>query len=321
MDGILNVNKPSGLTSFAVVAGVKRITGELHTGHAGTLDPIATGVLPICLGQATRVVEYLSDQSKTYRAEIELGVVTDSYDSTGKVLRTGDVSAITRELIQQKLEKFKGTIQQTPPMYSALKHKGQPLYKLARQGIEIERKSRAVRIFSLEIIEWISPLLTLEVTCSKGTYIRSLAYDLGEELGCGANMKNLVRLKVGPFSIEEAATLPQIEDAVKSGVIESLLYPTDYVLTQFPAVLVNREQQCALSHGSTITASHDGLDNSPVPENGILARAYGEDGSFLGLLRFNAEWSLWQPEKILFRECPGCGTRMEVDGGSPGKLI
>ena len=212
MDGILNINKPQEMTSFSVVACVKRICGERHAGHAGTLDPLATGVLPICLGQATRVIEFLFDETKTYRAQVELGITTDTYDSTGKVLRTADPSGVSREMIEKALVKFRGSILQTPPMYSAVKHQGKPLYKLARSGIEVERKSRPTQIHSLEIIDWQPPVVTLDIVCGKGTYIRSLAFDLGEALGCGANMKSLIRLRVGPFNIEDALTLPQLED-------------------------------------------------------------------------------------------------------------
>ena len=183
MDGILNVNKPRDMTSFSVVARVKRIFLERKVGHAGTLDPQASGVLPVCLGQATRVIEFLFNETKTYHAEIELGVTTDTYDLTGKVLRNADSSAISRQTIELALAAFRGSIQQTPPMYSAIKHKGKPLYELARSGIEVERKSRKVRIDSLEIVGWQPPVVTLEIVCGKGTYIRSLASRFRRDAG------------------------------------------------------------------------------------------------------------------------------------------
>jgi tRNA pseudouridine55 synthase len=298
MDGILNINKPPDMTSFGVVAAVKRITRERHTGHAGTLDPLATGVLPVCLGQATRVIQYLFNETKTYRAEVELGVTTDTYDTTGKVLQIRDASGISQEIVDAVLERFRGNILQTPPMYSAVKHQGRPLYKLARSGIEVERKPRPAQIFKLEISDWRHPVVTLEVVCGKGTYIRSLAYDLGEALGCGANMKSLVRLRVGPFGIEDAVNLVQLESSFQEGRGQDCLYPIDYVLTSFDAIVVNHEQQCSLIHGSQITLT----GQSEVPA-GSISRVYTEDGRFLGMIRFDSESSRWQPEKIFIQRC------------------
>jgi tRNA pseudouridine55 synthase len=307
LEGILNIHKPAGITSFGVVAKIKKITGERHVGHGGTLDPLASGVLPVFLGSATRAMEYLSEQAKTYRAEIELGVTTDSYDSAGEVTGARDASKITREMVEKALSAFRASIRQTPPMYSALKYKGQPLYKLARRGVEVQRTSRPVQIYRLEIVAWQPAIVTLEVTCSKGTYIRSLAHDLGEVLGCGAYLKTLVRLRVGPFSLDEALTLTQIEEAFSSGGGNDLLYPIDHVLTQFPAMVVKKEQQCSLIHGSPLVPIGTQGVSPPAPEDGTLSRVYTEDGAFLGLLRYQASKAIWQPEKIFLRECPGCG--------------
>ncbi len=299
MDGILNINKPAGMTSFGVVARVKRLSGEKHTGHAGTLDPLATGVLPVCLGQATRVIEYLFAESKTYRAEVELGKSTDTYDAEGRVTRTADASSITREEIEKALVNFRGEIRQTPPMFSAVKLKGKPLYELARSGIEVERKSRPAQIFSLGITGWQPPLVTLEIDCGKGTYIRSLANDLGEALGCGAYMKSLVRLRVGPFRIEESQTLTELEEAFRVGRGESLLYPPDHVLTAFNAIVVNQEQQCSLIHGMPVEFE-SGSVNSPGKE-AEFCRAYTADGRFLGMLKYAK--GQWLPDKIFLKEC------------------
>ena len=301
MDGILNINKPQDMTSFSVVARVKRITRERHAGHAGTLDPLATGVLPICLGQATRVIEFLFDETKTYRAEVELGITTDTYDSTGKVLRKTDASEISREMIESALVKFRGSILQTPPMYSALKHEGKPLYKLARSGIEIERKSRPARIDSLEIIEWQPPVVTLDIVCGKGTYIRSLANDLGEALGCGANMKSLIRLRVGPFCVDEALTLPQLEEAFQQGCGEKYLYPPDYVLMNFTAVVVNQDQQTSLIHGAPVTLEPSHSFSTITQDT--RCRVYTDDGRFLGMIKYDAESNQWLPEKIFLKKC------------------
>jgi len=301
MNGILNINKPRGMTSFGVVARVKHITHERKVGHAGTLDPQATGVLPVCLGHATRVMEFLFDETKVYRAEIQLGITTDTYDSEGKVLLRQDVSGISRETFTSFLLKFRGTIQQTPPMFSALKHRGKPLYELARSGIEVERKSRRVRIDSLEIVEWQPPFVTLGIVCGKGTYIRSLAHDLGESLGCGASLNSLVRLRVGPFSIEEALTLPQLEEAGRLSQLEKYLHPVDYALSNFRAVKVNQEQQNALIHGSLVSLDIESeklLSNDPSDS---FVRAYTEDGRFLGMIKHDAETHLWHPEKIFLK--------------------
>jgi tRNA pseudouridine55 synthase len=300
MDGILSINKPRGMTSFGVVALIKRLTSERHTGHAGTLDPEATGVLPVCLGQATRVIEFLFDETKTYLTEVELGITTDTYDSTGKVISTKDSSGITRETLESALNHFRGTIMQTPPMYSAIKHRGQPLYKLARSGIEVERKSRPVQIFSLEINGWSPPIVTLKVDCGKGTYIRSLAYDLGERLSCGAMMKSLVRLRVGPFGIKEALTVSQVEAISQSGNWQQHIYPLDYVLLNFPALVVNKDQQYSLIHGAPIEMEKN--NKHPDTKSGNIVRVYTEDGSFLGMAKYDEENRRWQPEKIFLKK-------------------
>jgi tRNA pseudouridine55 synthase len=303
MDGILNINKPREMTSFGVVARVKRITGEKHCGHAGTLDPLATGVLPICLGQGTRVIEYLFNENKAYRAEVELGITTDTYDAAGRVTRTADASGIRRDMIEATLPQFRGAICQVPPVYSALRHKGKRFYKLARAGTQLEPESRPAQIFSLEITDWQPPVVTLDITCGKGTYIRSLAYDLGEALGCGAHVKNLVRLKVGPFDLADALTLPALEEAFQNGYGPKYLYPPDFVLLPFGAVVVSPEQRCSLVHGAPIDLEL-GVEN-PLPANGPAdrCRAYTHEGCFLGMLKFEAEDGRWWPEKIFFHGC------------------
>ena len=294
MDGILNINKPAGKTSYAVVAMVKRLTGEKRVGHAGTLDPMATGVLPVCLGQATRLVEYLMDTTKTYKAEIELGVSTDSFDMEGTVVQRSDASAITLKQLETALHAFRGVITQIPPMYSAVKHQGKPLYELARAGIEIERKSRTAKIFSLEIKDWSNPILTIEVTCGKGTYIRSMANDLGQSLGCGATLKNLQRSRCGIFDISEAITPERFEEACRGGYWESMLYPMDSILTLWETVIVSEEKAQAIRNGALISLGENSLQKS----GSDFCRAYTWDGSLLGILRFNTEKKQWQPEKV-----------------------
>jgi tRNA pseudouridine55 synthase len=301
MDGILNINKSPGMTSFSVVARVKRLSGERHAGHAGTLDPQATGVIPICLGQATRIIEYLFEQTKTYRTEVELGISTDTYDSTGQIIQVKNTDSITLERIEAALAGFRGAILQTPPMYSALKYRGTPLYKLARSGIEVERKNRQAQIHSLEILDWQPPVITLEITCGKGTYIRSLAHDLGEELGCGANMKSLIRTKVGRFDIRDAITLSQLEETCRNGLLQEQMYPLDFVLPSFSAIVVNEEQKTLLIHGMPVSLQQKQDFGTTNLKKTLFFRAYSGDGHFLGMVKYDPENRLWRPDKIFFK--------------------
>jgi tRNA pseudouridine55 synthase len=298
LDGILNIDKPAGKTSYGVVAAIKKLTGERHAGHAGTLDPDATGVLPVCLGRGTRIVEFLVDVTKTYRAQIELGTTTDTYDGSGKIVRTGDPSGIDISQLEKALDKFRGPIQQVPPMYSALKHKGRPLYELARAGIDVERKSRPVQIHRLEITDWQPPLLTADIECSKGTYIRSLANDLGEALGCGAFLKGLVRTGYGIFNIKDAVSLPQFEEACRRGQVEKYLHPIDSVLQDFNALYIDEAGEQAMKTGSLLhkenIARQVTRENSPHR----YYRAYSSSGQFLGMLQPIPDTESWQPKKV-----------------------
>ena len=294
MDGILNINKPAGKTSYTIVAMIKRLTGEKRVGHAGTLDPMATGVLPICVGQATRLVEYLMDTTKTYRAEIELGVSTDSYDQEGTITRREDASGITLEQLETALNSFRGVITQIPPMYSAIKHQGKPLYELARAGIDVERKSRTAKIYSLELNNWKNPILNIEVTCGKGTYIRSLANDLGQALGCGAMLKNLERSRYGIFDINEAVTPERFEEACQDGYWQSMLYPMDSILSLWETVIVGEEKTQAIRNGALITLA----ENTSNKAGSEFCRVYTWDGSLLGILHFDTTKKQWQPEKV-----------------------
>ncbi len=291
MDGILNIDKPQGITSYRVVALVKRLSGERRVGHAGTLDPMATGVLPVCLGQATRIVEFLADAIKAYRAEIELGVTTDTYDASGNVIQRENPSGIHREQVETALASFRGIIQQTPPMYSAVKHQGKKLYELARAGITVERKSRPATIYSLDIVDFQPPLVTIEVECGKGTYIRSLAHDLGQVLGCGASLKSLVRRRYGPFDIENAVSVPRLEDAFRGGGWKHFVHPMDSVLSTWPAVVVDEATEQAVRNGVSLALPLE-------PSGGNHCRAYTADGHFLGVLRFSPEQGQWHPEKV-----------------------
>ena len=298
LDGILNINKSAGKTSFGVVALVKRLTGVRRAGHAGTLDPDATGVLPVCLGQGTRIVEFLMDTKKTYRARIELGTATDTYDASGKVIHRGDISGIDIKKIEHELKSFRGDIEQTPPMYSALKHQGKPLYQLARAGINIKRKSRTVKIHRLELMSWQPPVVTLDIECGKGTYIRSLANDLGEALGCGAYLKDLVRTRCGIFNIEDAMSLSQLEESVKRGDWQQYLHPIDSVLKDFSKIVINEAGEQAMRTGSLLNPEHIETQDIRYDSHHRYCRAYSRDGRFLGMLQPVPDKAAWQPKKV-----------------------
>jgi len=292
IDGILNVNKPEDKTSFNTVAWLKRLTGEKHVGHTGTLDPIATGVLPICFGQATRVAQFLTESSKTYLAQIELGVTTDTFDRQGKIIERGDTSDITVTQIEEALIAFQGVINQVPPVYSALKYQGRRYYELARAGIPIKPKPRQVEIVNLELISCQLPLITINVECSKGTYIRSLAHDLGQCLRCGAHLKNLIRLRCGPFRIEDALYLPQIEDAFRKGTWEEFLHPLDSPLSNWKTIIVDKRNELAIINGCSLS-----LDETFLPPE-KNCRAYNLNGYFIAVLNFIPEKKLWHPERV-----------------------
>lgn len=219
MDGIINVLKPVGMTSADIVRWISRITKEKKAGHIGTLDPGAAGVLPICIGKATRLAEYHSGQGKYYRAEITLGITTDTQDAFGEEI-TKEVPDISPEKFREALKKFRGDIEQLPPMYSAVRKNGKHLYEFARQGLEVARTKRSATIYKLEMINWQEadfPRALIDIECSKGTYIRTLCQDIGEELGCGAHMSFLLRLRAGQFTLDTSYTLEEIERAVSKG--------------------------------------------------------------------------------------------------------
>ncbi len=293
-DGILNLDKPRGPTSHDVVARVRALTGVRRVGHAGTLDPMATGVLLVCLGQATRVAEYLMAGRKVYRARVCLGVTTDTYDATGRVIAESPVT-VDREQVEQALEGFRGPILQTPPLYSALKREGVALHRLARRGIEAEREPRPVEVFRLELSEWQPPACTLEVTCSPGTYVRALAHDLGQALGCGAHLTALTRLASGAFRLEDAVTLDEFAQAAAQGRWRDLLHPPDTALAHLPALHLDAEAARRVCSGQTIPLSLDRIEQQG------LARAYGPDGVFLALVACDSDAGVWRPHKVFCR--------------------
>ncbi len=248
MLGFLLVDKPAGMTSHDVVRRVRRLSGVKRVGHAGTLDPLATGLLPVAIGEATRLIEYLADRDKGYLAVMRLGAQTDTQDSEGVVTATGEWESITAQQLQSVLVRCTGEIEQVPPMYSALKRDGVPLYKLARQGQEVERAARRVEIVELELIRFDPPDVELRVLCSKGTYIRTLCHDIGLMLGCGAHMTALRRYRHGRFDLEQAVPLAQAEEAGRDGLAELLLSPLA-ALSDLPQARVDAAGRMRLRNG------------------------------------------------------------------------
>ncbi len=297
-DGILNVNKPAGWTSFDVVAFVRRQSGVRRVGHAGTLDPAAEGVLLVCLGYATRIVEYLLDARKSYRARIRLGITTDTYDADGAVVKTADASSVKREDVERALESFCGVIRQKPPMYSALKREGTALYKHARAGRKVDLESREVQVYRLELIELALPSLTLEVDCGRGFYVRSLAHDLGERLGCGAHLEDLTRLAVGPFRAEEAVDMDSLRKAFDEGSWRNLILPADSVLLDWHAAILGEDNAIGIEHGRSLDLASIQEARAAALSAGTPCRAYSLDGRLIALLRYGGG-TVWQPTKVL----------------------
>lgn len=294
MDGILNLDKPGGWTSHDVVARVRRLTRIRRVGHAGTLDPLATGVLLVCLGQATRIAEYLMAGRKRYRAVVRLGISTDSHDADGRVTATAPVM-VGRAEVEATLSRLRGVTTQVPPMVSALKRGGQPLYKLARRGISVERAARPVEIFELTLTAWSPPSLTLELTCSPGTYVRALARDLGQQLGSGAHLTALTRLTSGDFELEQAITLEQFAAAAAAGDWRRMVLPMDAGLKHFPSCALGAQESQRVRSGQPLPAT---LIAAPTHE---LCRAYDAHDAhrrLLALLKFDEEAELWRPHKV-----------------------
>src|SRR5690349_20467723 len=256
LHGILVIDKESGWTSHDVVARVRRITGERKVGHTGTLDPAATGVLPVCLGAATKVIEYLQDKGKTYYAEVVLGVATDTDDLEGQIVSEAPVPSLTEDDLDRALEPFRGEIAQIPPMYAAIKVGGRKLYELARAGETIERAPRRVRIDTLAVLGWESPVVRLLVDCGKGTYIRALARDLGEALGCGAYLQRLVRLRPGPFFLDQALTLEELAVEFEETPWPELALHPDAALLDWPVIVLDEPGTLAWRQGKDIRAGH-----------------------------------------------------------------
>lgn len=292
LDGIFNVYKEKGYTSHDVVARLRGIAGQKKVGHTGTLDPDAEGVLPVCLGKATKVCDVLTDKSKTYQAVLLLGRRTDTQDISGACLEERDTSGLAKETVRRAVETFLGDYMQTPPMYSALKVDGKKLYELAREGKTVERKARKVQIHRIEIRKMDLPRVWIEVECSKGTYIRTLCDDIGELLGVGGCMEELLRTRVGHFRIEDSVRLSELERYREEGTLEEHLIPVDSVFADCPRLDVPERLEPLLYNGNPLRL--------PEGEDGQLVRVYDSRGRFIALYRYQQKKHIYKNEKMFF---------------------
>ena len=309
INGVLNIYKEPGYTSHDVVAKLRGIVGQKKIGHTGTLDPDAEGVLGVCLGAATRICDMITDATKEYEATLLLGIKTDTLDTSGEIMEQRPTDGVTEALLKQCIEGFVGEIEQIPPMYSAIKVGGKKLYEIARAGETIERKPRKVTIHSIDIVKIDLPECVMRVTCSKGTYIRTLCDDIGRELGCGGCMKHLVRTRVGQFRVEDALKLSEIETIVKEGRIGEILIPPADMFSDLRKVTVTDEGAKKASNGnmlafSDITAcpgqiqnGSDGLHNTDFADNEEVT-VTDKEGFFFGIYRYRASDRTLKPVKM-----------------------
>lgn len=296
--GVININKEKGYTSHDVVAKLRGIVGQKKIGHTGTLDPDATGVLPVCLGKATKLCDMLTDKSKTYETIMLLGKTTDTQDISGSVLSESSVENIDEDAVKKCIGEFVGDYLQVPPMYSALKVNGKKLYELARQGIEVERKARPVVIHEIKILEIALPRVRMEVSCSKGTYIRTLCHDIGLKLGCGACMEELIRTKVSCFEIPDSLTLGQVQELKEAGKIEEILVPIDAMFSEYEAVTLKKEFASFAYNGNLFLPKH--IHEKLELVDGKNVRVYDEDGRFIAIYAFDKTKRTFQIVKMFF---------------------
>jgi|Deesub1362A_J573_1020465.scaffolds.fasta_scaffold10308_2 tRNA pseudouridine55 synthase len=289
--GLLIIDKDAGWTSHDVVARVRRLIGQRRVGHAGTLDPMATGVLVLCLGRATRLAEYLQGHRKRYQATIRLGEVTDTYDLEGEVIERHPVPSLSEEELTSHLRAFQGTITQRPPAYSAVKVDGVPAYRRARRGEVVALPPRQVTIYEIRLSRWEPPELSLEIECSAGTYIRSLAHDLGQAIGCGAHLIALRRTASGPFTLADAISLSELERLVEDGRWRERVLPLVEAVKDMPKITLSPQAENAVRFGQPIPG--------PKAEEGTIAAGLSQSGDLIAILRFDAERELWRPHKVL----------------------
>lgn len=297
--GVVNIKKEKGFTSHDVVAKLRGIVGQKKIGHTGTLDPDATGVLPVCLGKATKLCDMLTDKSKTYETVFVLGKMTDTQDISGTVLEEKDWNHVDDEMVSQCIMSFVGEYDQVPPMYSALKVNGKKLYELARQGIEVERKARPVEIHEIEILEIFLPYIRMRVSCSKGTYIRTLCHDIGQKLGCGACMTELVRTQVSRFRLENSFTLDEVRERKEAGTLEEILVPIDAMFDLYESVTLLAEFASFAYNGNLFKAKH--LKETIALEDQKQVRVYDEQGDFIAIYKYQKEDKMFHIVKMFYQ--------------------
>ena len=293
--GIVIVHKEKGFTSHDVVAKMRGICGQKKIGHTGTLDPEATGVLPVCLGNGTKLCDMLTERDKEYVAMLRLGVETDTQDMTGTILSRRPVEA-GEEQVRETIMSFRGSYMQTPPMYSALKVNGKKLYELAREGKEVERQAREVRIEEIEILDLCLPVVRFRVICSKGTYIRTLCADIGQKLGCGGAMESLERTRAGNFSLEEALTLTQLQELKDRGQLSKAVLPVESVFQNCPVLHVREDLVKLLENGNALKVEHTAERERYAP--GRWVRVCHPDNRFAGIYAYDGEKGRYQPVKM-----------------------
>lgn len=302
IDGIINVYKEKGFTSHDVVAKLRGILHQKKIGHTGTLDPDAVGVLPVCLGRATKVCEFLTEETKTYQAVLLLGKTTDTQDISGAVLSEAEVSAEPEE-VRQTILGFLGASEQIPPMYSALKVHGKKLYELARAGVTVERKARPIFLFDIQIQNMELPRVAFQVTCSKGTYVRTLCHDIGQRLGCGGCMESLVRTQAAGFSIEDSMTLAQIEERAAAGTLMEKILPVETCFQELSVRKTKKAFDRLLYNGNPILESQlekaESLEKAELPKQGVFVRMQDSGGRFIGLYK-TEDGVRWKPEKMFY---------------------
>ena len=297
MDGVLNIRKEKGFTSFDVVAKLRGILHMKKIGHTGTLDPEAEGVLPVVLGKATKLVELLTDKQKTYEALMHLGLETDTQDMTGTVLCEKTVE-VSEEEVEAVIRGFVGEYKQIPPMYSALKVDGKKLYELAREGKTVERKARTVHFYEIDIKEINLPYVRFSVTCSKGTYIRTLCHDIGQKLGCGACMEKLTRTKVSRFEIKDSLTLAQIEVLKKEDRLSEILIPIDQMFADYPSIIVSGEAARLAYNGNGIKDRDVRKDENILDE--AYVRVYDDVEDFIGVYQYHEKEREYRIRKMFY---------------------
>ena len=294
--GIINVYKEKGFTSFDVVAKLRGILRTKKIGHTGTLDPDAEGVLPVCIGRATKVCDILTDKDKVYEAVMLLGVETDTQDTSGEVLKELPVE-VSEEDVKEAILSFVGEYAQVPPMYSALKVNGKKLYELAREGKTVERKARNVQIFSIEILEIDLPRVRMSVHCSKGTYIRTLCHDVGQKLGCGGCMDKLLRTKVGVFELADTLKLAEIDALAREGLVEDRIISVDELFEDYTKVWMKQEFDVVVHNGNRVKKR---MFEEKLSSNTERLRVYDSKGEFIGIYEYSEERSDFKPVKMFY---------------------